>query len=94
MNVNVKNPTKPYSAPPYIQVKTDRRVSSRLLGVLQKPQTFLWSTEKMVRLELQREGTSHFFTLGSEITTKFKTGLSEGGRGDTMEENVRIKVGC
>lgn len=23
MNVNVKNPTKPYSTPPYIQEKTD-----------------------------------------------------------------------
>ncbi len=45
MNVNVKNPTKPYSAPPYIQEKTDKRVSSFLLGVLQKPHTFLWSTE-------------------------------------------------
>lgn len=31
MNVNVKNPTKPYSAPPYIQEKTDKRVSSFLL---------------------------------------------------------------
>lgn len=30
MNVNVKNPTKPYSAPPYIQEKTDKRVSSFL----------------------------------------------------------------
>lgn len=89
----LKTPQNPYSALPYIQVKTDKRVSSVLLGVLQKPQTFLWSTENLVRLELQREGMSHFFTLGSEITTKFKTGLSEG-RGDTMEKNVLIKVRC
>lgn len=27
MNVNVKNPTKPNSAPPYIQEKTDKIVS-------------------------------------------------------------------
>lgn len=26
MNVSVKNPTKPYGAPPYIQEKTDKRV--------------------------------------------------------------------
>lgn len=31
MSVNVKNPTKPYSAPPYIQEKTDKRISSFLL---------------------------------------------------------------
>lgn len=26
MNVNVKNPTKPYSAPPYVQEKTDKEL--------------------------------------------------------------------
>lgn len=31
MNVIVKNPTKPYSLPPYTQETTDKRVSSFLL---------------------------------------------------------------
>lgn len=31
MDVNVKNPTKPNSAPPYIQEKTDKIVSLFLL---------------------------------------------------------------
>lgn len=70
MNVNVKNPTKSYSAPPYIQETTDNRVSSFLLGELQK--TLIYEAQKMVCLEQQREETSHFFTLGSEITTRLK----------------------
>lgn len=46
------------------------------LGVLQKPHTFLRSIENMVCLELQREGTSYFFTSGSKVRDYhiFKTG--------------------
>lgn len=82
MNVNVKNPTKPYSAPPYIQIKTDKRVQfSRVCykNLVHR----LWSTENLVCSELQREGKSHFFTLGSEVRDyhKVKTDFlgQEGG---------------
>lgn len=66
MNVNVKNPTKPNSAPPYIQEKTDKIVSSFLLEYY-KNLIHLFGAQKICCLELQREGMSHFFTTGSEI---------------------------
>lgn len=65
MNVNVKNPTKPNSAPPYIQEKTDKIVSSFLLEYY-KNLIHLYGAQKIC-LELQRERMSHFFTTGSEI---------------------------
>lgn len=90
MNVNVKNPTKPYSAPPYIQEKTDKRVSSFLLGVLQKPHTSLWSTGNMVCLELQRERGRHTSSHRAQRLPQGQDGTFwEGkGRGNTMEQDV------
>jgi len=56
-----------HSAPPYIQEKTDKRVSSFLLEYY-KNLIYVYGRENMVCLELQREGgTSHFITLGSEV---------------------------
>lgn len=66
MNVNVKNPTKPNSAPPYIQEKTDKIVSSFLLEYY-KNLIHLYGAQKRCCLELQRGGMSHFFTKGSDI---------------------------
>lgn len=47
--VNVKNPTKVYSAPSYIQEQIDKRVSSFFFDYQKKtkPHTSLWSTESM-----------------------------------------------
>lgn len=82
MNVNVKNPTKPYSAPPYIQEKTDKRVSWFLLEFYNNKKKNLKRFYGAQRIwlcrELQRgDGTSHFFTSGSEIITRSKQDFLE-----------------
>lgn len=93
MNVNVKNPTKPYSAPPYIQIKTDKRVQfSRVCykNLVHR----LWSTENLVCSERQREGKSHFFTLGSEVRDYHKVKQTFWVKGGvTIEQNMLIKNG-
>lgn len=79
MNVNVKNPTKPYSAPPYIQEKTDKRVSS-FLSEYYKNLIHVYRAQRIwdVWSYRGREGTSRFFTSGSEVRDhhKVRVGLS------------------
>lgn len=75
MNVNVKNPTKPYSAPPYIQEKTDKRVSSFLLEYYKENLIHPYEAQNTWCVWSYRgDGTSHFFTSGSEITTGSRWG--------------------
>lgn len=88
MNVNVKNPTKPYSAPSYIQEKTDKRVSSflseyykNLIHVYRAQRIWdVWSYRGRGRHASSRRAQR------SEITTRSEWDfLGGGGRTHTME---------
>lgn len=74
MNVNVKNPTKPYNAPPHIQEKSDKRVSSFLLEYY-KNLTHVYGAQKIWYVwSYRRRGchTSSHRAQRSEITTRSK----------------------
>lgn len=88
--MNVKNPTKPYSAPPYIQEKTDKIVRSFLLEYYKNLKHY-YGAQKIWCVWNIRRRISHFITSGSEVRDyhKVKLGLS-GRRGDTVEQDMLV----
>lgn len=84
-----------HSAPPYIQEKTDKRVSSFLLEYY-KNLIHVYGRENMVCLELQREGdvTLHHIGLRGQ---KFPQGQKNGTfweQGNTMEQDMLMSEWC
>lgn len=79
----LKTPTKPYSAPPYIQEKTDKRVSS----FYKKPHTFHGA--QTIWCVWSYRGTGrHTFSHRAQRLPQGQDGTFCGVRGNTMEQDV------
>lgn len=89
MNVNVKNPTKPYSDPPYIQEKTDKRVSLFLFEYYKNLIHFYGALRIWYVRSYRGRGhhTSSHRAQRSEITTR-----TFWGRGHTMKQDTLMLV--
>lgn len=78
--MNVKNPTKPYSALPYIQEKTDKRVSSFLLNYYKNLKYFY--------------GAQKIWCVWNIRGTGYHTSSHQAQRSDNHKIKLGLSGGC